>query len=69
MSYYEVMDALTSGGATKARIVDEPVVYYEEKIAKAEKTKKEYQALVTEIKTGIDAQVSLDKALAKELQI
>ncbi|MBC2310208.1 hypothetical protein [Listeria booriae] len=47
LSYYEVMDALTSGGATKARIVDEPVVYYEEKIAKAEKTKKEYQALVT----------------------
>lgn len=69
LSYYEVMDALTSGGATKARIMDEPVTYYEEKIAKAEKIKKEYQALVTEIKAGIEAQLSLDSALAKELQL
>lgn len=69
LSYYEVMDALTSGGATKARIVDEPVRYYEEKIAKAEKIKEDYQALVADIKTGIDAQLTLDKALAKELQL
>lgn len=69
LSYYEVMDALADGGATKASIVDEATTYYEKKIAKAEKLKADYQNLVAEIKTSVTEQIALDKELARELQI
>ncbi|MBC6308512.1 hypothetical protein HCJ66_02985 [Listeria sp. FSL L7-1582] len=69
LNYYEVMDALADGGATKASIVDEATTYYEKKIAKAEKLKADYQNLVEEIKTSVTKQLALDKELAKELQI
>ena len=53
LSYYEIIDALAAGGATKYAIVNKPTAYYKEKIANAKQIEESFNRLATVIRTSI----------------
>ncbi len=63
----EIMEALEAGGASHASIVNEPVVYYEEKIAEANSLKSEYQTIVATMESSINTMLETDQSLAKQV--
>ncbi|WP_321383264.1 hypothetical protein [uncultured Enterococcus sp.] len=63
----EIIEALASAGATEASIVTEPTAFYEKKIAKAKQMGESFDALVSEIQSGIEKLVQSDRDLASQL--
>lgn len=67
LTYLEVLEALAAGGASKKNILYEPVSYYEEKIAKAQQMRSEYDRLISEIKDKMNDLLTTDAALANQI--
>ena len=67
LSYYEIIDALAAGGATKYAIVNKPTAYYEAKIAKAKQIGESFNQLATEIKSSIKKIIDTDEDLARQI--
>ncbi|MBL1226565.1 hypothetical protein IW510_15680 [Enterococcus sp. BWR-S5] len=63
----EIIEALASAGATEASVVTEPTAFYEKKIAKAKQMGESFDALVSEIQSGIEKLVQSDRDLASQL--
>ena len=67
LSYYEIIDALAAGGATKYTIVNKPTAEYEAKIAKAKQIGASFDQLAKEIKTSIEKVRDTDEDLARQI--
>ena len=67
LSYYEIIDALAAGGATKYAIVNKPTAYYEKKIANAELIEESFNRLATVIRTSINKVKDTDENLARQI--
>ncbi|QUW23004.1 lipase [Sporosarcina sp. Marseille-Q4063] len=67
LSYYEIIDALAEGGATKYEIVNKPTAYYEAKIAKAKQIGASFNQLATDIKASIKKVKDTDEDLARQI--
>ncbi|WP_172372177.1 lipase [Sporosarcina jiandibaonis] len=67
LSYYEIIDALAAGGATKYAIVNKPTAEYQAKIAKAKQIGESFNQLATEIKSSIKKVKDTDEDLARQI--
>ena len=67
LSYYEIIDALAAGGATKYAIVNKPTAYYKEKIANAKQIEESFNRLATVIRTSIKKVKDTDEDLARQI--